>query len=164
MDAIHAAVFPFDRQRPLVVDAVEGADDFLEIDIAAAQRAEVPIALAVAEFGVPAEDTGGGRRRGPAYVLHVDVEDAVAESVDELDVVHALVAEVAGVVVETKGRMAVKCLDSALGRGNIKGDFSGVNLEREFDAERLVLVEYGFPARGKIRVASLDHVGGYRRE
>ena len=128
MDAIHAAVFPFDRQRPLVVDAVEGADDFLKVDIAAAQRAEVPIAPAVTELSVPAKDAGVGRRRRPTYVLHVNVEDAIAESVDELDVVHALVAEVTGVVVEAKGRVAVECLNGALGRGNIKGDFRGVDL------------------------------------
>ena len=40
-------------------------------------------------------------------ILHVDVVDPVAEPPDELDVVHALVAHVARIVVEAEPRVAV---------------------------------------------------------
>jgi hypothetical protein len=32
--AVHALIFPFDAQRALVADVVEGDDDVLELDVA----------------------------------------------------------------------------------------------------------------------------------
>src|SRR5437762_1199711 len=54
--AIHAAIFPFHRERALVADAVERADDCLELHAAPAQRAEVPAAPRVAEVEMRAQD------------------------------------------------------------------------------------------------------------
>src|SRR5690606_35157833 len=87
--AVHAAVFPFDAQRALVLDVVEGDDDLFEVDVAEADGAEVPVAASVGEAGVPAEDADGAVAVAPPYVLHVDVVDAIAEGADELDVVDA---------------------------------------------------------------------------
>jgi hypothetical protein len=75
--ALHAAVFPFDAQRALVADVVEGDDHFLEVDVAAAGGAEVPVAACVGEGGVPAEDADRAVAVAPPGVLDVDVVDAV---------------------------------------------------------------------------------------
>src|SRR5262245_7226425 len=37
--ALHAAVFPFDRKRPVVLSDVQGPDDLLEVHAAAARTA-----------------------------------------------------------------------------------------------------------------------------
>ena len=42
VDAIHANVFPFDRERTFVSDIVERDDDVLEFDVAMAKGTEVP--------------------------------------------------------------------------------------------------------------------------
>ena len=65
--SIHPAVLPFNRQRALVADVIEGDDDLLEVDVAAAGGAEVPIAARVGEGGVPAEDAGTKEIGAAAY-------------------------------------------------------------------------------------------------
>src|SRR5438445_12234866 len=74
--AVHAAVFPLDRQRPIVADAVQRTHDLLEVHTAAARRAEVPAAARIAEVEVRAQDAGAAVEvaRG---VLDVHVVDAV---------------------------------------------------------------------------------------
>ena len=54
--AVHAGVFPFDRQRPVVLDLVERADDFFEVHAAAPRRAEIPAAARIAKRQVAAQD------------------------------------------------------------------------------------------------------------
>ena len=44
VETVHAHVFPLDRQRALVADLVQRADDLLEVHPAVAQRTEVPAA------------------------------------------------------------------------------------------------------------------------
>src|SRR5690606_39734462 len=78
--AVHAAVFPFDRQRPAVADVVQGDDDLLEVDVATTDAAEVPVAARVAERGVAAEHAGGAVAAPPPDVLHVNVHDARGEA------------------------------------------------------------------------------------
>src|SRR5690606_25251602 len=94
---VHADVLPLDGERAVVADVVESDDDLLEVDVAAADGAEVPVAAGVAEAGVAAEDADVTVAVTPPDVLHVDVEDAVAELADELHVVDALIPEVGGV-------------------------------------------------------------------
>src|SRR5205807_8308804 len=73
--SVHAAVFPFDRERALVADVVEGDDDLLEVDVAAAGGAEVPVAARVGEGGMAAEDADGAVAVAPPGVLDVHVVD-----------------------------------------------------------------------------------------
>ena len=54
--AVHAAVLPLDRERPVVADPVERAEERLEVDVAVAGRDEVPAARLLAEVQVRAED------------------------------------------------------------------------------------------------------------
>src|SRR5690606_38911072 len=109
--AIHAAVFPLDRERAVVADVVERDDDALEIDVAVSERAEVPVAARIREGGVPAEDADGAITPSPPGILEVHVIDALAERVDELDVVDALVAEVRRVEVEPEAPVATDRFD-----------------------------------------------------
>jgi hypothetical protein len=72
-------VLPLDRERALVADVVERDDDLLEVDVAAADAAEVPVAARVAERRVAAEHAGAAVAAAPPHVLHVHVVDAVGE-------------------------------------------------------------------------------------
>src|SRR5690606_3782791 len=47
MLAFHAAVFPLNRQRAIVLDDVERPDDLFEVHAAATGRAEVPTATRI---------------------------------------------------------------------------------------------------------------------
>lgn len=44
MFAVHAAVFPLDREWAVVADGIESADDLLETDGPATDAAEIPTA------------------------------------------------------------------------------------------------------------------------
>ena len=162
--AVHAAVLPLDRERALVVYAVEGADDLLEVDLAAAHAAEIPISVHVAEGEVPAENTRRHRLVGPPHILHVYVEYAVGKGVDELHVIDTLVSEVARVVVEAEGGVVVQGLEGALGRRDVECDLGGVGLKGESYAHLLVGVEYGAEAACELVESGLHVILRYGRE
>src|SRR4051794_32364909 len=46
---LHPAVFPFHRERPLIADLVERANNLLEVDAAAPRRNEIPAAPTISE-------------------------------------------------------------------------------------------------------------------
>src|SRR5207249_4555175 len=92
--SIHSGVLPFDAQGALVVDVVEGDDDFFEVDVAVTEGAEVPVATGIRKRGMTTENANCSVAVIPPDVFHVDVEDSVFEGADELDVVDALVAQV----------------------------------------------------------------------
>src|SRR5215218_4916952 len=114
--AVHADVLPLDRQRSVVACRVEMPDDLLELDLASADRAELPVALGVAERQVTTEHAGRTRRVRPPDVLHVHVIDPFGEAVDERQVVHALIPEVARVVVEPERLAPAHRVEGALRR------------------------------------------------
>src|SRR5207249_652183 len=66
--AIHADVLPLHRERAGVADVVERDDDLLEIDVTAANRAEIPEAAGVTEAGVAAEHADGAVTVAPPHV------------------------------------------------------------------------------------------------
>src|SRR5579863_2365780 len=81
--AVHAAVFPFDRQGAAVPGLIERADDFFEPHASAAHTAEVPPAALVAERQMARQNSRAAVQRH-AGVLHVHVVNAVWEEADEL--------------------------------------------------------------------------------
>ena len=93
--ALHATVFPFDGERAFVADVVEGAQDSVEVHLAAPGGDEIPTAAGVAE-GEVAGEAAVATVEVADGVLDVDVEDAVGEGVEQLDGVDALGDEVAG--------------------------------------------------------------------
>ena len=60
--AVHAGVLPLDRERALVADPVQGAEELLEVDVAVAGGDEVPAAGVLAEVQVRRRGSSGGRR------------------------------------------------------------------------------------------------------
>ena len=86
----------------------------------------------------------------------MDVEDAVAELVDEGGGVEELVLEVAGVEVDPEAG-AVADRRQRLARGEeVVGDLGGVDLEREAHALGLEHVDDRAPQLGEGLVAALD--------
>ena len=150
MDAVHAGVFPFHRERSLVVGIVEGHDNFLEVDIAVAKGAEIPEAPGIGEVGMAAKYAHGAVSMAPPHVLHVHMEDTVREGADKLHVVDALVTQVRGVVVEAEALVATDRLDRGFRRGDVEGNFRGVDLEGKVHVQFVVGIEDRFPAGGKI--------------
>src|SRR3982751_5249328 len=65
----------------------------------------------------------------PPHVLHVSVENPVAEHADEFHVVDALIAKMRRVVVKSETLVALDRGDRELRAGNIKCDFRRVHLE-----------------------------------
>src|SRR5258708_2085539 len=98
--AVHAAVFPFDGERALIVDVIERPDDLLEVDGAVPQGSEIPVPFGIAKVGMAPKHPCSLERGGPIDVLHMDVVNAVAKLIDEPNIVYTLVAQVAWIVVE----------------------------------------------------------------
>src|SRR5690242_19807847 len=82
--AVHTYVFPLDAQRALVADVIQRDDDFLEVDVAVAEAAEIPVTARVAEVRMSAEHAHRAVTVAPPHVLHVDMVNAVAKAADEL--------------------------------------------------------------------------------
>ncbi len=99
---IHAAVFPLDRERAIITDAVQHTDDGFQIDIAMTGRDEIPTAPGITETQMRTEDAGETVQI-ELRVLDMHMIDAVRESGDEVDGIKLLVNEVAGVEVEAEG-------------------------------------------------------------
>ena len=101
--------------RTFVVNSIEGPHNRFKINVASTNRAKIPSTTTSTEIQMGCEyPTTPVQRYG--NVLHVDVEDSLAEAMDKLDVVDALVAEVARVVVEASRRMVVGDIEELLER------------------------------------------------
>jgi len=98
VNAIHSAIFPFDRERAAIADVVQRDDDVFKFNVAVAERAEIPEAARVGEIRVAAEHADRAVTVSPPNVFHVRVENAVAEFADEFHITHALIAEVRRIV------------------------------------------------------------------
>ena len=103
-----------------------------------------------------AEHADGAVAVAPPDVLHVGVVDLLTEGADELHVIDALVAEVAGVVVEAKALVVADGVERALGGGDVEGDFGRVHFEAEVDVVLLERLEDGLPALGEVVVTLLQ--------
>jgi len=164
METVHAAIFPLNGERTSIANIVEGDDDILEADIAAADGAEIPRAPGVAEIGVATEYANGAVTVAPPDVLHVGVVDLLAEGADELHVVDALVAEVARVIIKAEALVVTNGLKGALGRSDVEGDFGRVYFEREVDVLLFKGRQDRLPALSEVIVALLQESLVGRRE
>src|SRR5216683_6983543 len=99
--AVHARVFPFDRQRAVVSDSVQGADQRFEVHVAVARRDEGPTPIRLTEVDVRAEDRPASVEK-LLRVLDVDVVDAIRELHHESRRVEELVREVAWIEVDAE--------------------------------------------------------------
>lgn len=153
--AVHASIFPLDREWANVATVIEGDDDFLEIDIATTDTAEIPVAAAIAEIGVPPEHADVAIPMVPPSVLHVYMKDAGGEVADELHVINPLIAEMGGVVVKAKPRVPVDGIERPFGARDVEGNLGGMHFQGKVDVLGLKGIEDRGEALGKIVVTSL---------
>ena len=118
MIALHAGIFPFDGQRAIVMNSVQSANDFLEVDAAAANRAEFPTAARIAEFQMRTENASLAVEVDDS-VFDVAVENTIREFTNEFDGVDSLTNQVAWFKVEDKFRSVVDRFQIAVGRVNV---------------------------------------------
>lgn len=160
MPLFHSRIFPFHRERSLIIDSIEFADDFLEVDFTVPRRAEVPSAMGGAESNVASQNTIAAVQHHLA-VLDVDMEDAVGELADEFGWVHALPLQVAGVEVEAETRMMADGLQGPLGAPEVKGDFRGMDFQGKIDPLSIEFLQNRRPDFGEFSVAVINHLVRY---
>src|SRR5829696_9177564 len=114
MFAIHATVFPFDRKRAIIADAVQHANDRFQIDITMTGRDEIPTTAWITEVQVRTEDAGE-TVQVEFRVLDVNMVDAIRKGGDEIDRIKQLVNEVAGVKIEAEGLAMIQSSKILLG-------------------------------------------------
>ena len=153
--AVHAGVLPLDRERALVADPVERAEELLEVDVAVAGRDEVPAARVIAEAEVRAEDRAASVEPF-ARVLHVHVVDAVGELEHERSRVEQLVGEVARVEVDAEALAVPDRVERPARGDEVVGDLGRVHLEAEADALPVEDVHDRAPAVREVLVAAVD--------
>ncbi|OAV75951.1 hypothetical protein Barb7_00402 [Bacteroidales bacterium Barb7] len=100
----------------------------------------------------------------PIDILHVYVEDAFGELIDKVHVIHTLIAQVAGVVVEAESGMVVDGFQGVTGGEGVESNFCRVHFQSETDAKLLKFVHNGGKAAGKVFVSSFNQRFGYGRE
>ena len=87
----------------------------------------------------------------------------LAKFADEFHVIHALIAEMRRIVIETEARMILHRRQRAPGGGDVEGDFRGMDFECKVDVLLFKHVEDGQPAFGKVGEAPFQKswlVGG----
>ena len=147
---------PIDRQRAVVADLVEAADDRLPVDAAAAGAAELPAAPRVAARPVPGEQPRAAVEAQHG-VLQVDVVDAVGEAAQEGDGVDALPVQVAGVEEDAELLAGVQHVEDDFGRVEVEGELPRMHLAGEADAAVARGVEDRVPLRGERLQGVGDH-------
>ena len=162
--AIHANVFPLDRERPAITDIVERNDDLFELNVAVPDGPKIPIAAMITEIGVTAKDADISVAVPPPNVLHVSVVNAVLEVPEELYVVNALVSEVRRIVVKTKAIVMLHRLKRAMSRADIKRDFSGMHFKSKVHVRAFKGFQNRQKAPAKIVVSFLQIVLTRRRK
>ncbi len=79
------------------------------------QAAEIPVAAVVAKLGMAAKNANTHRYIAPVGIFHVYMENTVGKFVDKPYIIHVLITQVAGVVVEPKCRVVVQRFQREMG-------------------------------------------------
>ena len=114
------------------------------------QYDDAEAAYGQAKADVAAEHADRTVALAPPGVLHVHVMDTLGKSAQQLDVVDALVAEVARVEIDAEAPVLADRGERALHRDDIEGDLGRVDFQREVDIDFIEDVEDRRPARGKV--------------
>ena len=86
--------------------------------------------------------------------------DALVIGVDEAEIIHALLDEMAGVVIDVAARMIADALEEHFERVAVEQILGRMNLEAEIDARRIIGVEDRLPAARLFVETFLDQPGG----
>ncbi len=154
---LHPGVFPFDRQRAVVVDFIESSNDRLEIDLTSTGAAEVPTAARIAKVEMTGQNSAAAieRCRG---VLNVNVINAIRKLPNELDRIDHLPVQVAGVKVEAELLAIVDRVKGHPSCMDVEGDLGRVHFQGELDSALPVNVENRIPTIGKQLEPIVDHL------
>ena len=79
--------------------------------------------------------------------------NALGELADEFHIIHPLIAEMRGIVVETKPLVMPHRLERAFGRCDVEGNFGRMHLEREIHIHFFKGIKDRQPTLGKVLVA-----------
>ena len=129
----------------------------LKFDLPVAERAEAAGALQPA---LVAAVDALLRRRVELGVLDVEHLDALVIDVDEAEIVHALLDEVAGVVVDVAALVAADRVEEHLEGVAVEHVLARMDFEAEIDAVVVVGIEDRLPAPRLLGEAVLDQPGG----
>ena len=164
MFPVHTGIFPFHGKGTGILDPVQCTYDLFKIRVAPAWTRKIPVAPAVTEGKVASENPCTAGLDRPFCILDVYMENAVAEAVQEFHVIHSLVPQVAGIVVEAEGGMVVHGLQGAFRRDDVKGDLGGMHLQSEPDPQAPEFIQDRDPSPGEIPESTVDRFPGNRRE
>src|SRR5699024_3327224 len=126
---VHSAVFPFDGKRSLVSNPVQGANNPVEINIAAADGNKIPVAVFMTELQVSAKNTSPLALLRPPDILHMGMINSLSELQDELYIVHPLIAKVTGIIIKAESLPPVQGLDGEPRRGDIESDLRWMHFQ-----------------------------------
>ena len=164
MLAIHARILPLDRKRTLIINVIQRTQNLLEIHTPMTERTEVPITAHITKLQMSAKHATHTGRRIPPHILHVRMENAIAEVIKEPHIVNTLIRQMTRVIIEPKTRVIIQCLQRLLARDKIKRDFRRMHLERKLDATSLELIQNRKKTRCKLLVAIVNHMRRHCRE
>ena len=109
----------------------EAREDTLEIDLAVAERA---VARGALQPALVAAVDALFRRRIELGVLHMEHLDAFVIDVDEAEIIHPLLDEMAGVVIDVAARVIADSVEEHLERVAVEHILGRMDLEAEVDA------------------------------
>src|SRR5208283_593065 len=138
-----------------IVGGELGKDRF-EINLAVAKRPVAPGALKPALIAAIDALLRGWVELG---VLDVEHLDAIVIGVDEAEIVHALLDEVARVVIDVAALVAADRVEKHVERVAVEHVFARVDLKAEVDAILVKGVEDRLPAARLLGEALLDQAG-----
>src|SRR5271165_94865 len=148
--------FPFVHRPSREIVGGELGKDRFEINLAVAKRPVAPGALKPALIAAIDALLRGWVELG---VLDVEHLDTIVIGVDEAEIVHALLNEVARVVIDVAALVAADRVEKHVERIAVEDVFARVNFEAEIDAILVINVEDGFPAAALLGETFLDQSG-----
>ena len=92
------------------------------------------------------------------------MEDPLRELVEEIPIIHPLIAQMTGIVVEAKCRVIAHCLQCPTGREGIESDLRRVHLQRKPYTQPLVRIQDRHEPTSELRIARLNHRLRHGRE
>src|SRR5208282_456162 len=147
------AAFPFVHRPSREIVSRELGKDRPEIDLPVAER---PVAPRTLEPALIAAIDALLRRWVELGVLDVEHLDAIVIGVDEAEIVHALLDEVARVVIDVAALVAADRVEKHVERIAVEDVLARVNFEAKVDAMLLVDVEDRLPAAALLGETFLD--------
>src|SRR3954452_9037054 len=161
MLTIHPAIFPLDRERPIVANPCECSEHLLPGYPTPTRRDKVPPTSWIPKVKVRAQNSIAAIQVAHAF-LNMDMIDPVGKGLNEEAGINELVIEMAWVKVNPEPRPMPNRLKRLLGRWNVVGNFGRMDLQPEAYAHFVEHVDDRIPSVGKLAVSCLNHPGDLR--